>query len=156
MPEVAIDLDIHAPAARVWEVVTDIERYPDSMESVRWVKIIDGSDPLARRSGWSVLLKGSILEWEEVERIDQDRRVMRFHQVAGDMEIFDGEWRVTPLDDGRTKVRLRTRFEIGIPLLADMLNPVAERSLRANSREMLLGIERDAVAAARRSGPGET
>jgi hypothetical protein len=29
-----------------------------------------------------------------------------------------------------------------------MLNPVAERSLHANSREMLLGIERDAVGAA--------
>jgi ribosome-associated toxin RatA of RatAB toxin-antitoxin module len=154
MPEVKLELDIRAPAARVWEVVTDIERYPDSMESVRWVKIIDGTDPLARRSGWSVLLKGSILEWEEVEKIDPDNMVMTFHQVAGDMEIFDGEWRVTPIDDERTNVKLRTSFEIGIPLLADMLNPVAERSLRSNSREMLLGIERDALAAARE--PGET
>jgi ribosome-associated toxin RatA of RatAB toxin-antitoxin module len=147
MPEVAFELDIQAPAARVWEVVTAIERYPDSMDSVRWVKIIDGSDPLARRSGWSVLLKGSILEWEEAERLDPDNLVMAFHQVTGDMEIFEGEWRVTPIDDERTNVKLHTSFEIGIPLLADMLNPVAERSLRANSREMLLGIERDAVAA---------
>ncbi|MGC9665086.1 type II toxin-antitoxin system RatA family toxin [Planosporangium sp. 12N6] len=145
MPDVAIDLDIRAPAARVWQVVTDIERYPDSMDSVRWVKILDDTDPLARRSGWSVLLKGSILEWEEVERLDPERLVMAFHQVTGDMETFDGQWRVTPLDDGRTNVTLRISFEIGIPLLAEMLNPVAERSLRANCREMLLGIERDAV-----------
>jgi ribosome-associated toxin RatA of RatAB toxin-antitoxin module len=148
MPEVELELDIRAPAARVWEVVTDIERYPDSMESVRWVKIIDDTDPLARRSGWSVLLKGSILEWEEVEKLDPDNMVMAFHQVAGDMEVFDGEWRVTPIDEERTNVKLHTSFEIGIPLLADMLNPVAERSLRSNSREMLLGIERDALAAA--------
>jgi ribosome-associated toxin RatA of RatAB toxin-antitoxin module len=152
MPEVELELDIRAPAARVWEVVTDIERYPDSMESVRWVKIIDGTDPLARRSGWSVLLKGSILEWEEVEKLDPDLMVMTFHQVAGDMEIFEGEWRVTPIDDERTNVKLHTSFEIGIPLLADMLNPVAERSLRSNSREMLLGIERDALAAAGEPG----
>ncbi len=147
MPEVALELDIQAPAAQVWQVVTDIERYPDSMESVRWVKILDGTDPLARRSGWSVLLKGSILEWEEVEKIDPDHMVMEFHQVAGDMETFDGAWRVTAIDETRTNVRLNISFEIGIPLLADMLNPVAERSLRANSREMLLGIEQDALAA---------
>jgi ribosome-associated toxin RatA of RatAB toxin-antitoxin module len=152
MPEVAFELDIQAPAARVWEVVTAIERYPDSMDSVRWVKIIDGTDPLARRSGWSVLLKGSILEWEEVEKLDPDNLVMAFHQVAGDMETFDGAWRVTPIDEARTNVKLDLAFEIGIPLLADMLNPVAERSLRANSREMLLGIERDAVAATDRLG----
>jgi ribosome-associated toxin RatA of RatAB toxin-antitoxin module len=147
MPEVALELDIQAPAAKVWQVVTDIERYPDSMDSVRWVKIIDGTDPLARRSGWSVLLKGSILEWEELERLDPDRMVMEFHQVSGDMETFDGEWRVTPLSAERTRVTLHITFEIGIPLLADMLNPVAQRSLRDNSREMLVGIERDAVAA---------
>jgi ribosome-associated toxin RatA of RatAB toxin-antitoxin module len=147
MPEVALELDIQAPAERVWQVVTDIERYPDSMDSVRWVKIVDGTDPLARRSAWSVLLKGSILEWEEVERIDPDRMVMEFHQVAGDMETFDGEWRVTAIDESRTNVTLNISFEIGIPLLADMLNPVAARSLRANSREMLLGVERDSLAA---------
>ena len=147
MPEVALELDIQAPAARVWEVVTDIERYPESMDSVRWVKIVDDTDPLARRSAWSVLLKGSILEWEEVERIEPDRMVMRFHQVSGDMETFDGAWWVTPVDENRTTVKLNIVFEIGIPLLADMLNPVAERSLRANSREMLLGVERDSLAA---------
>jgi ribosome-associated toxin RatA of RatAB toxin-antitoxin module len=117
------------------------------MDSVRWVKIIDGTDPLARRSGWSVLLKGSILEWEEVERIDPDRMVMEFHQVSGDMETFDGAWRVTRIDETRTNVTLHITFEIGIPLLADMLNPVAERSLRANSRDMLLGIERGSARA---------
>src|SRR4051794_12383729 len=146
MPEVALELDIQAPAAKVWQVVTDIERYPDLMDSVRWVKIVDGVDPRARRSAWSVLLKGSILEWEELERLDPDAMVMEFHQVAGDMETFDGEWRVTALDTGHTNVTLHITFEIGIPLLADMLNPVAERSLRDNSREMLLGIERDAMA----------
>jgi ribosome-associated toxin RatA of RatAB toxin-antitoxin module len=146
VPEVGLELEIDADVDRVWAVVTDIERYPDSMDTVRWVKIVDGSDPLARRSAWSVLLKGSILEWEEVERVDPDRKVMEFHQVSGDMETFDGCWTVIPAGPGRTLVTLRVEFEIGIPLLAEMLNPVAQRSLRDNCREMLLGISRDSVA----------
>jgi ribosome-associated toxin RatA of RatAB toxin-antitoxin module len=148
MPEVSLELEIHAPAHRVWEVVTDIERYPDSMANVRWVKIVDATNPLGRRSAWSVLLKGSILEWEEVEKIDPDRLVMEFHQVSGDMETFDGVWAVTPLADHLTRVTLHVSFEIGIPLLAEMLNPVAQRSLRENCREMLLGVERDSVTRA--------
>jgi len=146
MPEVEIELDIRAAAARVWEVVINIERYPDSMPNVRWVRILDDADPVLRRSAWSVLLKGSILEWEELEHLDPERRVMSFQQVIGDLEVFDGEWRVTPIDAENTKVHLRTCFEIGIPLLAEMLNPVAQLSLRSNSREMLLGIEQDALA----------
>jgi ribosome-associated toxin RatA of RatAB toxin-antitoxin module len=145
MPEVVLELEINAPAQRVWDVVTDIERYPDTMENVRWVKIVDGTDPLARRSAWSVLLKGSILEWEEAERLDPGALVLEFRQVSGDMEVYDGSWVLTVLDPQRTRVRLQVSFEIGIPLLADMLNPVAQRSLRDNCREMLLGIERDAV-----------
>jgi hypothetical protein len=38
-------------------------------------------------------------------------------------------------------------FEIGIPLLADTLNPIAERSLRENFMEMLHGIQAEALAA---------
>jgi len=34
------------------------------------------------------------------------------------------------------------RFEIGMPMLADMLNPVAARALRDNSEQMLREIER--------------
>ena len=52
------------------------------------------------------------------------------------------------LDHDRTGVTLTIDFEIGIPLLAQMLNPVAQRSLRANCTEMLEGIERDAIATA--------
>ena len=44
-----------------------------------------------------------------------------------------------------THVRLTVMFEIGIPLLADMLNPVAQRALRENCTDMLRGIERQST-----------
>ncbi|WP_019633392.1 type II toxin-antitoxin system RatA family toxin [Actinomadura atramentaria] len=145
MPDIAVDMEIAAPADRVWSTVVDIERYPASMSSVRWVRLLadDGRD---RRSRWSITLKGSILEWEETETLDHDARVLAFDQVSGDMEVFTGAWRVDAVDAGRTRVTLTIDFEIGIPLLAEMLNPVAQRSLRQNCEEMLRGIERDSVA----------
>jgi ribosome-associated toxin RatA of RatAB toxin-antitoxin module len=138
---VALEVEIHAPARRVWQAVTDIERYPDAMVNVRRVEIVDRMSPSVRQSAWSVILKGSILQWEEVENLDADRLVMDFHQVSGDLEKFDGAWRLTPAGEDRTRVRLTVEFEIGIPLLADMLDPVAQRALRENCTDMLRGIE---------------
>jgi ribosome-associated toxin RatA of RatAB toxin-antitoxin module len=94
-----------------------------------------------RRSSWSVLLKGSVLEWVEDEVIDHERRTVDFHQVDGDLERFSGSWVVAAADGDVSLVRLTVDFEIGIPLLADMLNPVAVRALRENSERMLSEIE---------------
>ncbi|MEN0012933.1 MAG: SRPBCC family protein [Solirubrobacteraceae bacterium] len=155
MPNVTLDVEIQAHVDRVWAAVVDIERYPEVMSCVRWTKVLAFDEPTHRHSAWSITLKGSILEWEETERIDHERRVMSFDQVSGDMEIFVGSWTVTELPGGRTNVVLTIDFEIGIPLLADMLNPVAVRSLRGNCRDMLEGVEREAMAATAGAGAGE-
>lgn len=148
MPDVSLEMEVRAPAERVWAAVVDIERYPDSMENVRWAKILATDGPARRRCAWSVTLKGSILEWEETERLDPQALRLDFEQLSGDMERFDGAWQLERAGDELTRVRLTVSFEIGIPLLADMLNPVAQRSLRENCREMLLGVEREALGGA--------
>ena len=147
MPDVSLELLIRAPIERVWETVTAIEAYPGSMDSVRSVRIVERTGENERRSAWSVTLKGAILEWEELETLDPVAHVLSFHQLSGDMERFEGAWALEAADAESTNVRLEVSFEIGIPLLAEMLNPVAQRSLRENCTDMLRGIESDSLAA---------
>ena len=97
MPGVLLEMEIQAPADRVWESVVDIERYPESMENVRWVKILEHEEPNVRKTAWSVNLKGSILEWHDRETLDHVARTMRFRQLSGDMEVFTGSWELTEL-----------------------------------------------------------
>ncbi len=150
MPDVNLDMEIRAPAATVWEAVLDSERYPDSMASVRRVRILEDEGD-RRRTAWSVELKGSILEWEEQEQIDPAARTIAFQQLSGDLDVLDGRWTVEELAPELSRASLHMTFEIGIPLLAEMLNPVAKRSLADNTRDMLLGIERAAVEGKRRA-----
>jgi ribosome-associated toxin RatA of RatAB toxin-antitoxin module len=145
VPEVKIDLEIRAPIERVWETVIDIERYQDSMDTVRSVRIVGQDDERRRRAAWSVLLKGSILEWEEEEELDPEAHTVSFKQLRGDLEHFDGHWALEAIGPEQTKVVFEVVFEIGIPMLAEMLNPVAQRSLQENCTEMLRGIERTAA-----------
>jgi ribosome-associated toxin RatA of RatAB toxin-antitoxin module len=142
MPDVHLDITVEAPIERVWNTILDVERYPESMETVRYVRVVKELGDSSRRVAWSVLLKGSILEWEEQEEIDPIARRVVFKQLQGDLEHFDGDWSLEDLGSERTKVLFKVSFEIGIPMLAEMLNPVAQRSLRENSIEMLRGIER--------------
>ncbi|WUI01732.1 SRPBCC family protein [Spirillospora sp. NBC_00431] len=144
MPKVQVELSIDADADVVWQAVHAVEAYPRYMESVRSVEIV-ADDGTSRTTAWSVLLKGSILEWSEAERVDDRLRRIEFNQLDGDLDRFDGHWQVTPEGDGRTRVELDIAFEIGIPLLAQMLDPVAVRAIRDNSVQMLRGLERRAV-----------
>lgn len=145
MPEVRVELEINAPIEQVWETVVDIESYPRAMESVRTVRIVEQSDAEMRIASWSVLLKGSVLEWEEEERLDPRAHTIVFKQLRGDLEHFDGHWALTARGAGETHISFVVLFEIGIPLLAEMLNPVAVRSLHENCTEMLRGIEEQAT-----------
>jgi len=141
MPVVEESLVIEARADDAWAAVTDVESYPEAMDIVQSVKIVqdDGTGP--RHAAWSVMLRGSVLQWVEREELDQERRVVTFEQVSGDMESFSGHWKVVPLDDRRSSVTLYVDFEIGIPLLADMLNPIASTALRESAHAMLSGLE---------------
>ncbi|UQX03557.1 SRPBCC family protein [Streptomyces sp. RerS4] len=142
MPHVEVNLPIKAPAADAWRAVTRLEDYAEYMENVESVTVLGETESGTRTSEWSVLLKGSVLEWVEEDELDEVNRVMSFTQVSGDLDEFTGYWRVDDRGDGGSVVVFSVDFEIGIPLLADMLNPVAAKALRENSEHMLRAIER--------------
>ncbi|MFI9202526.1 type II toxin-antitoxin system RatA family toxin [Streptomyces sp. NPDC053048] len=142
MPHVEVNLPIDAPVADAWRAVTRLEDYAAYMENVESVTVLGQSESGARVSEWSVLLKGSVLEWVEEDELDEATRTMTFTQVSGDLDEFTGYWRVEDAGDGTSVVTFSVDFEIGIPLLADMLNPVATKALRENSEHMLRAIER--------------
>lgn len=146
MPEIEIDSTIRAPIDSVWSSILDIESYPRTMDHVREVKVVEQLDGHRRKAAWSVLLKGSVLEWVEEERIDARAHRIEFRQLTGDLAHFDGHWAVeSGAQADLTSVEFVVEFEIGIPSLAEMLNPVATRALRESCARMLAGIERQSV-----------
>jgi uncharacterized membrane protein len=127
------------PIDRVWREVLDIASFPSYMDEVREVDILREEGAL-RRSRWSILLKGSILEWEEEEEIDAGNRKITFRQIEGDLAYFTGWWHVRQTEEG-VSTEMHVEFDIGIPLLADMLNPVAARALEENAQKILSRID---------------
>ncbi|HEX8067908.1 MAG TPA: SRPBCC family protein [Thermoleophilaceae bacterium] len=119
----------------MFERIEDFESYPHITDAVRSVRVTrDGSDTLT--SHWEVNFRNGILKWQEEDRVDRDARRIRFDQVAGDLAAFSGEWAVDERDGGAV-VRFTGEFDLGIPSLAPMLDPVAERALGDNVAELI-------------------
>jgi ribosome-associated toxin RatA of RatAB toxin-antitoxin module len=145
MPTVEVKRRIAASPDEAWASLIDIESYHERMGNVRSVRILDCLADSWRRTAWSVLLRGSTLEWVELEHLDADAQVIRFTQENGDLERFQGQWSIEPTPDGGSNVSLHVDFDIGIPLLAAMLNPIAATALQDNAETMLLALDQRAV-----------
>jgi ribosome-associated toxin RatA of RatAB toxin-antitoxin module len=140
VPTVEVREQLSVAPSDAWATVTDVEAYPSRMPSVQSVRLLDDPGEGFRRAAWSVLLRGSVLRWVEREYLDPEARIVRFEQESGDLDLFSGHWAVQPHGDG-SLVTLHVDFDIGIPLLADMLNPIARTALADNAVLMLRALE---------------
>jgi len=144
MPLVEVAEVIPAPVQRVWDVVNDVESYPRLMEHVQTLQVLERG-PAYRLTEWVCDLKGCVMRWVEREEFDRENYRVEYHQLEGDLAAFEGFWQLEALSESATRVTLSVLFDIGIPMLSEMLNPVAERAVRDNSRNMLLSISSEAV-----------
>jgi ribosome-associated toxin RatA of RatAB toxin-antitoxin module len=136
MPRIVVKEQIQEPLAEVWELVKNIEDYPKFMKSVREVKILSRTGEITDAE-WAIDLKGSLLRWSERDVCRPEDHRIDFAQIDGDLETFEGHWYLQAVSENLTEVELQVNFEIGIPMLRDMLDPVAEKALRENAIAML-------------------
>jgi uncharacterized membrane protein len=143
MPTVQSQVRIEStPIEAVWKVVSDFESYPRLMQDVLEVKILHESGPLLT-SSWKVLLNGSELNWIEESHLHPIHRIA-FEQTEGDLEVYQGEWTLEAVGDD-VVVTLEIVFDIGIPSLEELLNPIAIKAIHSNSRQMLGAIQQHSV-----------
>ena len=111
MQHVRVEMELAVAAQRAWETVVDVERYPEHMQDVKDAKILSIADDGERVTSWSVLLKGSRLEWTEREWIDHQRRRIEFIQLSGDLAELDGHWAIRSTGPSRCVAELDLRFD---------------------------------------------
>ncbi|MBD0020416.1 hypothetical protein GII33_06885 [Gordonia pseudamarae] len=141
MPVVTVQERLDASRAAVWKQLCDVESYPEYMESIADIRV---DSRTTRPDGlvdtvvsWQATVKGSVLRWTERElRYDADYR-LTFQQLSGDLEVYQGYWEVRALDDGSAEATLEVEFDIGLPELRPMLEPLVVEAIRTNSTGML-------------------
>ncbi|MHB9146773.1 MAG: type II toxin-antitoxin system RatA family toxin [Symbiobacteriia bacterium] len=139
MPFVESSVVIKGTPQAVYALAKDMESYPEFMEDVVSIKVEERS-PGRTVTAWHAKLQGKPMLWKEEDLFDDEKPHIRYQQVSGDLKKFEGDWSFDPTPDG-TKVTLTVDFELGIPMFAAMLNPVAKLVVRSNVEMMLRGMK---------------
>ena len=153
MSELRTEIEIDAPAERVWAVLIDFERFPDWNPFIRR---IHGNAQVGSRL--DVLLGASgtrPMRFRPTVKAVVPNRELRWLGRLGLPRLFDGEhiFQIEPLGPNRVRFVQRERFRgLLVPLLARSLNRDVRRGFEEMNRALR---ERVTVSAERRPAAGK-
>ena len=128
----------HKPASEVYATLADFGRYPELSDAVRSVTVTEVSQNRTV-SAWEVAFRAGLLRWTEEDTFDPAARTITFHQLQGDAAVFDGSWQCLDAGPG-SQIVFSARLDMGIPSLADALEPIAVRALTDNIVSIVRGL----------------
>ena len=126
------------PASDVYQTLADFERYPDLSDAVRSVAVTEVSQNVTV-SQWEVTFRAGLLRWTEEDTFDPGALTITFRQLEGDAAVFDGSWQCLDAGPG-SEIIFAARLDLGIPSLADALEPIAARTLTDNIVSIVRGL----------------
>jgi len=127
-------------ATHVFDRVQDYERYTEYTDTVRSVTVTpDGVDTGTVESAWEVHFRSGLLRWTERDLMDPVARRITFDQLTGDFASFAGTWDITQAGTD-VSVLFTCEFDLGIPSLEPIINPVAMRALDESMGLILRGL----------------
>jgi ribosome-associated toxin RatA of RatAB toxin-antitoxin module len=137
----SVRLRLHVPhrsASDVYATLADFERYSVLCDAVQSVAVTGVSENLTV-SRWEVTFRAGLLRWTEQDTFDPDARSITFRQIEGDVAVFDGSWQCSDAVQG-SEIAFSARLDMGIPSLADALEPIAVRTLTDNIVAIVRGL----------------
>jgi len=136
-----VRLRLHVPhksAGDVYATLADFERYPELSDAVRSVTVTQVSENRTV-SAWEVTFRAGLLRWTEEDTFDPAALTITFRQLEGDIALFDGSWECADAAQG-SEIVFSARLDMGIPSLADALEPIAVRTMTDNIVSIVRGL----------------
>jgi carbon monoxide dehydrogenase subunit G len=143
--EIRASIDIAAPRAKVWAIMTDCARATRFVPGLKSCRVLE-RDPAGR---WDIREHKVSWMWflpdvTSVFRSDYDPpRRLRFHRISGTLKRSDGEWRLAAIDNGRA-----TRVSYDATVSADVPAPrfLVEAALKRDIAKVLRGLRHECTA----------
>lgn len=139
MPYVEVAMPVRCEREKIYPILKKMEKYPEFMTDLISVDVVEREENTTV-SKWVSNVDGRIIKWTEKDIFDDKNMHISYKQIDGDVKKFEGEWILTPIDNG-TEVKLTVDFEFGIPMISGLLNPIAKKKVRVNSENMLKAIK---------------
>jgi uncharacterized membrane protein len=132
---------VAAPVDRVYQIARDIEKFPEFMDDVESVEILEQT-PEKQVSKWGSIIKefNRTITWTEADYWDDAARTCRWEQLEGDFTRYEGEWQFVSDGEG-TIARLTIDYEYTVPLIGALIQGLLLKKMQANVQSMLEAIK---------------
>lgn len=136
MPIIETSVVIKRPKSEVYNIIRDIENFPNFVRDVKSLRII-GSSNSRIISAWEVEIEGAPVRWKEEDYFDNNNYEIKFNMLEGDYKSYRGSWLMQTVQGG-TKLTVKVDLDWGIPVLEKYVS----RALENRARRALLGMLR--------------
>jgi ribosome-associated toxin RatA of RatAB toxin-antitoxin module len=122
MADVAKTVLINQSSERMYDLVTDVEKYPEFLPWCGGVEVFQ-STPDLMEAKIKINFKGIEQFFHTINHQTRPDRIdMQF--VDGPFKKFEGHWRFTPLREDACKVEFELHYEFSSFLLEKLIGPV--------------------------------
>ena len=134
MPRIEQNLMVDAPVERVFAVARDVEAFPEFMEDLQSLAVIERSPDGNRTiTEWVGLIREfkMTVRWSQEDLWDPARHRDVFKMLKGDMDSMSGYWQFTGAD-GKTQFESVVDYEYNVPLIGPMIKALIKKKMEAN------------------------
>ena len=141
MPTVESRISVAAPVDRVYETARDIEAFPEFMDDVVEVTILERT-PERQVSKWVGLIKefNRKINWTEEDFWNEEARTCEFRMLEGDYTSYSGTWSFEAEGEG-CAATLVVNYEYSVPLLGPLIKNLLLKKMQSNCDSMLGAIK---------------
>lgn len=143
MPRIELTVDVNAPVQKVYEVARDVEAFPDFMEDLQSLTVLERSDDGNRTvTEWVGVIREfkMTVRWTQEDRWDPANHRDDFNLIKGDMDSMTGYWQFHP-NNGSTRFECVVEYEYNVPLIGPMIKQLIRKKMEANLRAQMEAIK---------------
>ena len=141
----AVNVSRVLPAKR-WQVMrllTRVQEFPRYLPSILECKVLSRERKRVV-SSWIVEMEKIPISWTEEEILDLRHFMIRFRALEGDLEKFEGSWKLEEHPSGGTELSVEATIKLGIPvfevvaggIIADKIRNYFDSLLKAFEEEL--------------------
>jgi uncharacterized membrane protein len=146
MPRIEQSLMINAPVEKVYAVARDVESFPDIMDDLQSLTVLERSEDGNRTiTEWVGVVRQfrMTLKWQQEDLWDPVAYRDDFRALKGDVDKLSGYWQFTA-SDGQTRFDSVVDYEINVPLIGPMVKAIIKKLMEKNLDAQMQAIKQRA------------
>ncbi|HLJ53400.1 MAG TPA: SRPBCC family protein [Chthonomonadaceae bacterium] len=154
MPRIEQSVTIQAPIDHVYGIAKNVEAFPQFMEDLQSLNLLERSDDGARTvTEWVGIIREfrMTVKWVQEDRWNDATHRDEFTMLRGDMDRMEGFWQFTA-GGGATRFDSLVDYEYNVPLIGAMVKALIKKKMTDNLQATMDAIKRQAEASADSTG----